>query len=227
MKGTTTASLFLLFIFSITPPSFLFEVANATNYPVLDIDGDWLRTGVEYYVVSAIFGAGGGGLALGRSTKQPCPEIVVQRRSDFDKGTPVIFSNADTNDTVVRLSTDVNIEFTPIRTKLCRTTTVWKIDNYDDSAGKWWVTTDGVRGNPGPNTLTSWFKIENVGILGYKFKYCPSVCESCTTLCSEIERDVDSDGQIRLALSDGSGWPFIFMKVNSARARGIQQVVNT
>ncbi|MBA0576401.1 hypothetical protein Golob_024054 [Gossypium lobatum] len=169
MKGTTTASLFLLFIFSITPPSFLFEVANATNYPVLDIDGDWLRTGVEYYVVSAIFGAG------------------------------------DTNDTVVRLSTDVNIEFARIRTKLCRTTTVWKIDNYDDSAGKWWVTTDGVRGNPGPNTLTSWFKIENVGILGYKFKYCPSVCESCTTLCSEIERDVDSDGQIRLAISDGSG----------------------
>ena len=38
-------------------------VADAANEPVLDIDGEELQTGVEYYVVSAIWGAGGGGLA--------------------------------------------------------------------------------------------------------------------------------------------------------------------
>ena len=60
---TTIASVFLLFVFSITKSSHLFGLANAANEPVLDIDGEELQTGVEYYVVSAIWGAGGGGLA--------------------------------------------------------------------------------------------------------------------------------------------------------------------
>ena len=210
MKTTTVV---VLLLFAFTTKSCFFGVAKAANKPVLDVDGDELRAGVEYYVVSSIRGAGGGGLALGRTTDQKCPEIVVQRRSDLDNGTPVIFSNLDTNDDVVRLSTDSNIEFVPIRDRLCRTSTVWKVDNYDHSTGKWWLTTDGVKGNPGPNTLTSWFKIEKSGGIGYKFTFCPSVCESCTTLCSDIGRYGD-DGQIRLALAD-SGWPFLFKKASS------------
>ncbi|MBA0870953.1 hypothetical protein Goshw_019332 [Gossypium schwendimanii] len=46
---------------------------------------------------------------------------------------PVIFSSSD-SDGVVRLSSDINIEFVPLRPKLCRTTTVWKVDDYDHSA---------------------------------------------------------------------------------------------
>ncbi|XP_022738218.1 21 kDa seed protein-like [Durio zibethinus] len=214
-----TATAVALLLFAFTTKSYFFQIANAANQPVLDIDGDELRTGVEYYVLSAISGAGGGGLALGRASDQKCPEIVVQRRSDLDNGTPVTFSSSVPNDEVVRLSTDTNIEFVPIRDKLCLTSTVWKVDNFDSSTGKWWVTTDGVKGKPGPNTLTSWFKIEKAGVIGYRFKYCPSVCESCTTLCSDIGRYGD-DGQIRLALGD-NGWPFVFIK-----ASGIKQVAN-
>nr|AAV41233.1 putative 21 kDa trypsin inhibitor [Theobroma bicolor] len=216
-----TATAVVLLLLAFTSKSYFFGVANAANSPVLDTDGDELRTGVRYYVVSSIWGAGGGGLALGRATGQSCPEIVVQRRSDLDNGTPVIFSNADSKDGVVRLSTDINIEFVPIRDRLCSTSTVWKLDNYDNSAGKWWVTTDGVRGQPGPNTLTSWFKIERAGVLGYKFRFCPSVCDSCKTLCSDIGRHSDDDGQIRLALSD-NGWPWMFKKASKT----IKQVVN-
>ena len=215
-----TATVVVLLLFAFTTKSCFFGVAKAANKPVLDIDGDELRAGVEYYVVSSIWGAGGGGLALGRTTDQKCPEIVVQRGSDLDNGIPVIFSNLDTNDDVVRLSTDSNIEFVPRRDRLCLTSTVWKVDNYDHSTGKWWLTTDGVKGNPGPNTLTSWFKIEKNGEIGYKFTFCPSVCESCTTLCSDIGRYGD-DGQIRLALAD-SGWRFLFKKASST----IKQVVN-
>ncbi|KAE8714228.1 21 kDa seed protein [Hibiscus syriacus] len=184
-----------------------------------------LRTGVEYYVKSAIWGAGGGGLAIGRSSKRPCPEIVVQRLSDMDNGIPVIFSNANTSDRVVRLSSDVNIEFFPLRDRLCMKSTVWKLDNYDGSAGKWWVSLGGTKGNPGPKTLMNWFKIEKSSLFGYTFKHCPSVCESCTSLCNEIERDLDSDGKMRLALSrEQGGMPFIFKKVEKAREE-IQQVV--
>ncbi|KAK5795353.1 hypothetical protein PVK06_036615 [Gossypium arboreum] len=72
----------------------------------------------------------------------------------------MIFSSSDSNDGVVRLSSDINIEFVPLRTRLCQTTTVWKVDDYDHSAGKWWVIPDGIKGNPSADTLTSWFRIE-------------------------------------------------------------------
>ncbi|XVE80963.1 hypothetical protein DITRI_Ditri15bG0023900 [Diplodiscus trichospermus] len=215
-----TVVVFLLFAFTIK--SYFFRVATAANNPVLDIDGEELRAGVDYYVVSAIRGAGGGGLALGRTKDQKCPEVVVQRRFDLDYGNPVQFSNSDTNDDVIHLSTDINIKFVGQRDRLCLTSTVWKLDNYDPSAGKWWLTTDGVIGNPGPNTLTSWFKIEKAGVMSYKFTYCPSVCASCTTLCGDIERYGDNE-QIRLALGD-NGWPFVFIKKTSTST--IKQVVN-
>ncbi|KAH1045662.1 hypothetical protein J1N35_036446 [Gossypium stocksii] len=221
---TTTASVFLLFIiFSVTPSSFLFGVANATNEPVLDIDGNEVQTGTPYFVVSSIRGAGGGGLILGRPSGNKCPEVVAQTRSG-DNGIPVIFSNSDSNDGVVRLSSDINIEFIALRPKLCRTTTVWKVNDYDHSAGKWWVITDGVKGNPGANTLTSWFRIEKSFNHNYRFKYCPAVCGTCPALCNEIGRDFDGE-MVRLALSTGNGWTFFFKKLEKS-AMEIQQVVD-
>ncbi|XP_012457881.2 21 kDa seed protein [Gossypium raimondii] len=221
---TTTASVFLLFIiFSITPLSFSFGVANTTNAPVLDSDGNELRTGTPYFVVSSIWGAGGGGLALGMPRGNPCPEVVAQRGSG-DDGIPVIFSNSDSNDGVVRLSSDINIEFIPLRPRFCQTTTVWKVDDYDHSAGKWWVITDGVKGNPGANTLTSWFRIEKASHLDYTFKYCPAVCGTCPALCNKIARDLDGE-MMRLALSTDHGWPFFFKKLQTS-AMEIEQVVH-
>ncbi|XP_039071322.1 21 kDa seed protein-like [Hibiscus syriacus] len=220
---TTIASVFLLFLFSITQSSFLFGVANAADDAVLDRDGEEVVTGVPYYVLSAIWGAGGGGLAIGRESGRKCPEIVVQRLSDMDNGNPVVFSNANTKDNVVRVSSDVKVEFVGPRDRLCLTSTVWKVD-HDQK----WVELGGTEGGPGCDTLENWFKIEKAGMDGtYKFKYCPSVCDSSITACNEIERAVDEDGHIRLALSGGSGypWPWIFIKANEVNKR-IRQVVN-
>nr|AAV41232.1 putative 21 kDa trypsin inhibitor [Theobroma grandiflorum] len=204
-----TATAVVLLLFAFTSKSYLFGVANAANSPVLDTDGDDLQVGVQYYVVSSIWGAGGGGLDLGRAIGQSCPEIVVQRQSDLVLGTPVIFSNADSKDGVVRVSTDINIEFVPIRDRLCSTSTVWKLDNYDNSAGKWWVTTDGGEGGCGRSRLTSRFKIEKVGRIGYKLRLCPSVCESCITLSSDIGKSGDS-GQTHMAVCyDGYPWAYM------------------
>ncbi|XP_021292497.1 21 kDa seed protein-like [Herrania umbratica] len=100
----------------------------------------------------------------------------------------------------------------------CQTSTQWKLDNYDPSTGKWWITTGSVRGEPGPNTLMSWFKIEKVGPemdRVYKLTFCPSVCDSCITLCKDIGR-YSYDGLRRLALSPG-GWPFMFIKASKAK----------
>ncbi|KAK8572081.1 hypothetical protein V6N13_047698 [Hibiscus sabdariffa] len=189
---TTTASLFLLFIFSITQSSFLFGVATAGDAAVLDRNGEEVLTGVRYYVVSAIWGAGGGGLAIGRESGRKCPEIVVQR----------------------------------LRDRLCRTSTVWKVQHYDESTGKTWVELGGAEGGHVCGPLKNWFKIEKSGMgRAYKFKYCP--CGSPKTLCKEIKRAQDTDGQMRLALADGPGYPWLFIradKANEASTR-IPQVV--
>ncbi|KAE8683357.1 21 kDa seed protein [Hibiscus syriacus] len=215
---TTSASVFLLFV--------LFGLANAANNAVLDRNGEEVVTGVPYYVVSGIWGAGGGGLAIGRESDRKCPEIVVQRLSDRDYGNPVIFFNADSNDDVVRVSSDVNLMFTGPTDLLCTTTKVWKVQDRDHSTGKTFVELGGKEGNPGCDTKKSWFKIEETGVERmYKFKYCPSVCGSSATACNEIERAEDKDGQIRLALSDGEGaWPWVFIKANQPRNK-IRQVV--
>ncbi|KAE8683358.1 21 kDa seed protein [Hibiscus syriacus] len=225
---TTSASVILFFV--------MFGLANAANNAVLDINGDYVVTGVPYYVMSGIWDEGdgdvdgGGGLAIGRESGRKCPEIVVQRQSDADFGNPVIFSNADHNDDVVRVSSDVNLKFTGKRDRLCQTSTVWKVQNIDDSTEKRFVELGGEEGNPGCDTKQSWFKIEETGterMRMYKFKYCPSVCGSSATDCNEIERAEDEDGQMRLALSEGEGegaWPWVFLKANEPRSR-IRQVV--
>ncbi|GMJ12283.1 ARABIDOPSIS THALIANA KUNITZ TRYPSIN INHIBITOR 5 [Hibiscus trionum] len=223
---TTTASLFLLFIFSITQSSFLFGVANAAGDAVLDRDGDEVLTGVPYYIVSLIWGAGGGGLAIGRESDRKCPEIVVQRLRHIDYGSPMIFSNADSSDGVVRVSSDVRVKFVGPRDRLCLTSTVWKVQDKDESTGNTWVELGGSEGEPGCDTMKNWFKLETGFTKGtYKFKYCPSVCSSSVTSCNEIERAQDTDGQMRLALSGGTGypWSWVFIKADKANAR-IRQV---
>ncbi|XWS37599.1 hypothetical protein CRYUN_Cryun19dG0058200 [Craigia yunnanensis] len=220
--NTITAAVLLL-VFSFSTKSCFLGVANAANEPVLDTDGDELRTGDEYYIVSAIWGPGGGGLDLGSPINQ-CPKFVVQTSLNTDFGRPVVFYPVDTNDSVVYQLTDVNIQFRPAIDPYCRTSTTWKLDNYDNASGKWWLTTGGVVGNPGPQTLTSWFKIEKFGTDSssrfHKLTFCPSVCDSCATLCNDISRYF-YQGETRLGLTKETGWPFVFFKASKA----IQQVV--
>ena len=219
MKRITASLLLLIFVFS--TKSCYPGVANAANEPVLDTDGDELLSGVEYNIVSGIWGAGGGGLDLGSPINQRCPKFVVQHGRDMEYGRPVIFYPAN-NDSVVYLSNDVKIVFVPGLDAYCRAGTTWKLDDYDPSSGKWWVATGTVHGDPGPQTLTSWFKIEKPGPLFYTLNFCPSVCDSCVTLCNPISR-YSSEGQIRLGLDRDNGWPFIFIKASKA----IRQVVES
>ncbi|KAK8681999.1 hypothetical protein V6N13_054396 [Hibiscus sabdariffa] len=124
-------------------------VANAADDGVLDANGEVVRTGVRYYVVPVILGIGGGGLAIGRESGRPCPEIVVQRPSDTDQGIPVVFSNPNPDGDVVRLSSDVQVKFDGPRDSLCPTSMVWKLQHYDESVEKTWVELGGAEGRGG------------------------------------------------------------------------------
>ncbi|KAE8662080.1 Detected protein of unknown function [Hibiscus syriacus] len=200
---------FLIFLFSTS--SIFSSVANAARKPVLDSDGNALRSGVQYYIVSTIWGAGGASLEP-RSFEKPCPKLVVL--NGFQTGVPVVFYPEDTNDTTVYESSDVNIQFVPGTDPYCQTSTTWKVSDYDPSSGKWWLTIGGEVGNPGSQTLNSWFRIRKGGD-GYVFSFCPAVCDSCISLCNEINR-ISHDTKVRLGLAKGDGGSFLFMKASEA-----------
>ncbi|KAF7824626.1 kunitz trypsin inhibitor 2 [Senna tora] len=52
---------------------------------------------------------------------------------------------------VVRVSSDQNIKFS-VQTA-CAEGTLWKLDDLDSATNQYFVTTGGVVGNPGPQTI--------------------------------------------------------------------------
>lgn len=187
---------FLLFAFAAKP----LPRVSAASAPetVLDVSGKILRTGTDYNILPAMRG-GGGGVKFACTGHKSCPVDVLQDDYEQSDGLPLKFIPANSKKGVVRLSTDLNIKFSGPAS--CSPSAVWKVENYDDLTGQMFISTSGVEGNPGPETLDNWFKIERYGN-GYKLVFCPTVCDDCEVLCRDIGIYVDSEGFRRLALSD-------------------------
>ncbi|KAK1591442.1 hypothetical protein Q3G72_007790 [Acer saccharum] len=220
MKSSFVALSILFLVFS--SKSSLGEQAE----PLLDINGDKVVMGTKYYITSWIWGAGGGGLNLHAGRNALCPMDVIQDSLDISNGRPLTFSHVSNHgnqdDNIVYESTDVNIKFT-IAPVSCNQPTVWKVDDYDESTGQWYITTNGVEGNAGPETLQNWFKFERYeNTYGYKIVHCPSVCESCVKLCSNVGYHVADDGVRRMALKE-TPFVLVFKKVSEATDLLIKQ----
>ncbi|TXG47966.1 hypothetical protein EZV62_027260 [Acer yangbiense] len=198
MKSTLLI-LISFFIFAFVTKAPLVVTADSSPDPVLDIAGEKLHTGTDYYILPVVRGRGGG-LTLASTGNETCPLDVVQERQEVENGLPVTFSPVNIKKGVVRLSTDQNIKFSA--STICVQSTVWKLDSHDDSLGQWFVTTGGVEGNPGRETISNWFKIEKFDD-DYKLVFCPTVCDTCRVLCRDIGIYIDqATGIRRLALSD-------------------------
>ncbi|KAL5749344.1 hypothetical protein ACOSP7_023947 [Xanthoceras sorbifolium] len=210
MKTSFVSLLSILFLAFSTKPSL------GAPEPLLDSNGDKVVVGTEYYITSWVWGAGGGGLNLHAGRNATCPMDVIQEPWDTIRGLPLTFSPATTNqdNNIVYASTDVNIKFTAVPLS-CNQPTVWKVDDYDETTGNWYITTNGVQGNAGPETLKNWFKFErHEQTYGYKIVHCPSVCESCVKLCSDVGFYVGDDGVRRLGLSK-TPFVLVFIKASS------------
>ncbi|KAK9131179.1 hypothetical protein Sjap_011666 [Stephania japonica] len=167
---------------------------------VHDITGKNLISGVDYYILPAA-GARGGGLTLGPRRPSPysyCPLDVIQEEFEDRNGAAVTFLPVNPKKQTIRVSTDLNIKSDTGTT--CDETTVWKLDFFDKESRQYFVTTGGSEGNPGPVTLSNWFKIEKFDY-DYKLSYCPSVCKFCKVICKDIGIYLDDNGVRRLALS--------------------------
>ena len=186
-----------IFLFAIMTMIPLHGAADSAPDPVLDLAGEKLRTGVDYYILPVIRGRGGG-LTLASTRNKTCPLDVVQEQHEVSNGLPLTFSSVNPKKGVVRVSTHLNIKFSAATISV--QSTVWKLDNFDESTGQWFVTTGGVEGNPGRETTSNWFKIEKYDD-DYKLVFCPTVCDFCKVLCRDVGIYIE-DGRRSLALSD-------------------------
>ncbi|KAF3438401.1 hypothetical protein FNV43_RR21163 [Rhamnella rubrinervis] len=205
MEATMFLSLsfFLLtFITNLVPGA-----AESAPDAVRDIDGDILRTGVDYYILPVVRGRGGG-LTLASTGSKTCPLDVVQERHEVENGLPLTFTPVNPKKGVVRVSTDLNIKFSA--STVCVQSTVWRLE-YDESTGQRFVSSGGVEGNPGPATLSNWFKIDKFEN-DYKLVFCPTVCNFCKVVCKDVGVYIDDDGLRRLALTDDQPFRVMFKK---------------
>ncbi|GMI65903.1 ARABIDOPSIS THALIANA KUNITZ TRYPSIN INHIBITOR 5 [Hibiscus trionum] len=173
--------------------TFLF-FGSSTPAPVLDISGQELRTGLDYFVLPVIRGRGGGLTLESADNETLCPLFVAQEQLEVSSGLPLYFSPVNG---VIRESTDLNVLFNA--SSICVQTTLWAL-TYDESLQKYVVATGGVEGNPGPETLNNWFKIEKFDD-DYKLVFCPTVCDFCRPVCGELGVII-VNGIRRLALTD-------------------------
>ena len=203
MEATMFLSLFFLlltFTTNLAPGA-----AESAPDAVRDTDGNILRTGVDYYILPVVRGRGGG-LTLASIGNKTCPLDVVQERHEIENGLPLTFTPVNPKKGVVRVSTDLNIKFSA--STVCVQSTVWRLD-YDKSTGQRFVSSGGVEGNPGPATLSNWFKIEKFRD-DYKLVFCPTVCNFCKVVCKDVGIFIDDDGLRRLALTDDQPFKVMF-----------------
>ncbi|CAN6463355.1 unnamed protein product [Victoria cruziana] len=169
--------------------------ARSAADQVLDVDGNPVKAGIGYYMLPA-HGSRSGGLTC-LSSHGTCPPSVVQAESGFDRGTPLTFAQV-TGKEEVRLATDLNIEF--VSGSRCGGSAVWKYAGVDEVTGQRFITLGGAAGNPGPATVSNWFKIEKEGD-HYALVFCPTVCEFCKVVCANVGV-YGENGRQFLALSD-------------------------
>ncbi|KAK3220261.1 hypothetical protein Dsin_014231 [Dipteronia sinensis] len=210
MKSSLLAlSLSFLFFALLTKP------LSGRPDPLLDHNGDEVEAGRAYYIVSSIRGGGGGGLTLSLNRNGSCPLDVTQHSLDILRGYPMFFfptNYSSENRGHVHESMNVNILFIA-NIISCNEPMVWKVDNYDEKRGAWFITTNGVLGNPGPQTLQNWFKFVKADIGdSYKIVHCPSdVSGSTVNLCSDVGINFVENAR-RLALTNTQPFRFSFVK---------------
>ncbi|KVI00176.1 kunitz trypsin inhibitor 2-like [Cynara cardunculus var. scolymus] len=185
-------------------PFFIFIVFSTLSLsigqnpdPVLDLTGSTVRSALRYYVIPAIRGNGGGVKLAPTTINQTCPLDVVQENNELLNGLPLTFLPTNTNkDGTIFESTDLNIKFSDATT--CGRPAVWRVEV---SGGQRVVSSRGMVGNPGQETISNWFKIEKYED-GYKVTFCPSVCNTCRPACADIGSTIAKNGRRSLVLNN-------------------------
>ncbi|KAH9301294.1 hypothetical protein KI387_012877, partial [Taxus chinensis] len=145
---------------------------------VVDVDGQPLRAGVQYYVLPLRRGSGGG-LTL-KARYEDCAKVVAQERGELERGLPVVFEPASGKKGVmIREGVEQIIEMPAA--------------NACVASRRWGVVKDAitpVKGFVAAVGGSATFRIEKKGDF-YALNYCPTVCETCRPTCGELGIYID------------------------------------
>ncbi|CAH2067052.1 unnamed protein product [Thlaspi arvense] len=200
-----TLSFITLTVLSVSAALTAASAADAVpNQVVLDTAGHPVQSNVQYYIIPAKTGTGGGLIPSSRNsnTQDSCLNLVIaQSSSPFVSGLPVTFSPLNTKTKLVQLSTSLSLEFGST-VWLCPESKVWRI-NHSVQLRKSFVSTGGEKGKG-----HSWFQIQKDGD-AYKLMYCPIIA---SVSCINVDLEVDGLGVRRLVLSNDQSFAVKFHK---------------
>ncbi|KAJ8433099.1 hypothetical protein Cgig2_020595 [Carnegiea gigantea] len=115
LPGATTLFLLLLTL----------ATADTDSDLVLDVEGNPLEVGSEYYIGRAVGFFGGIGRSGRDGTDLSCPLYVVEGPSEVDRGDPVKFVPVDETQKEIHLSSDVQIDSG--LSAYCRSDGFWRV----------------------------------------------------------------------------------------------------
>ncbi|KAB5511926.1 hypothetical protein DKX38_029012 [Salix brachista] len=122
------------------------STAAQTQPPVLDADGQPLRSGVEYHVLPGVTDVAGGLTLVDRNGS--CP-LYVGFAPIGSRGIPVVFTPR-VRDTIIRESRDFTVEFSGA--SICVQSTAWMVGEENPETARRYIVT-GTEPPPPPSTL--------------------------------------------------------------------------
>lgn len=180
---------------------------NNTPAPVLDMSGQPLRRGVEYYVRPAITDIGGAFALVERNGS--CPKYVGHENPSANR-LPVTFAPYEEGEDVVRETKNFKATFSAATT--CGVSTTWKVGERDGESQKRLIEI-GDGGRWGNYFLINRDQRFESNI--YHFEYCPAeLCPICRFECGNFETLDIEDGKKLLSLGiEGTPFPVEFERV--------------
>ncbi|MED6220052.1 hypothetical protein PIB30_041366 [Stylosanthes scabra] len=206
MDPTLFTSLFLLSAFTITnlPLSLSSNNAQAMQYQ----DGGIVSLKGPNYILPAKIGPKGGGITLGRKTKNStCPVAIIQENCAAINGYPVRFSGQDNSKSSVFTDTLLNIEFVDIPVD-CAFPQEWVV--IDDLPHQWLSISS--YDYPSEKIIKGAFSFQRYQ-RGYKLVFCPkpTTTTNPSSACKNIGIHKDKLGVRSLILTDKDPFEFVMM----------------
>ncbi|KAJ1431299.1 Proteinase inhibitor I3, Kunitz legume [Sesbania bispinosa] len=195
---------FLLFAFTIDLPLALSEIEQ-----VVDVNGNPIFPSGRFYIVSAIRGAGGGGVTLGQTWESTCPVTVVQEPIDIWRGMPVKFTIPGISPGII-FTNITNLDIVFEEKPECAESSKWVVvAERDEIFPQEWVGIGGAGDHPGKNIISGRFNIQRYGDRAYKLVFC-----STTGVCSDIGRFFGGNER-RLILTNDSPFRVVFVDADA------------
>lgn len=179
-------------------------IGTGAQPPVLDIAGQPVETGVQYYIMAGVADIASD-LTLVNRTNNSCPLYVGQEPMSRGRvvvpGLPVVFKPFAEGETIIRESRDLTVTFQA--STVCAESTAWRVGEEDPESGSRYIVS---------GAEPDYFAIQRDGF--YNFVWCPTEsCPGCDRPRCGSAGILSENGKRLLALdAPNEAFPFLFAR---------------